>query len=172
MSVASGVTGASGRAASGVFPSVRDDIDREICESVLIALRFVDELSTTIADGPSDGKTHVRRMRVRLPLPACAATIQVLAVLLKQAREARDAHAAGESAARNTPTPVTDVDFTVVQIAARIERRIQARLREDNTRLELRNQRAAECWGVVVRNLAATIERAQAALFGIGINNA
>jgi hypothetical protein len=151
-----------------------DAVDREVCESVLIALRFVDELSSTIADGPSDGRAYVRRMRVRLPLPACAAAIQVLAVLLKQARQARDAYAAGEPRATATEARTdarTDVDFTVTQITAQIARRIQARVGRECARGRDERARAAELWGMVVQNLVVTIERAQNTLFGMRVNN-
>jgi hypothetical protein len=159
-------TGKNRATAEADSSSLLDSVDREVCEAVLIALRFADELAATIADGTSDARTYVRRMRVRLPLPACAAAIQILAVILKQAREARDAHAAGKPFASRDAR--TDVDFTINRITGRIERRIQDRLDRDNdARGDSRHTATAGLWGVVVRNLTVTIERAQASLFGM-----
>lgn len=135
----------------------------ETCESVLVALRFVDELVGDLERcvQRDDERGVVRRMRVRLPVPAVFAAIKVLHRLLGMARESRNAH--DEDRSVKLPRCSTDVDHTVRRIYLGLARRVDRRAAIEFGWYDGRP------WHAICLFLERLVKRAESTFFGVSI---
>jgi hypothetical protein len=135
----------------------------EACESVIVALRFVDELAEELEDcvERGDERAIVRRMRVRLPVPAVFAAIKVLHRLLLMTRESRDSYDADRPP--KLQRCATDVDYTVRRIYLGLAKRVDRRAAVEF------GWHDGRPWHAVCRFLETLIARAETAFFGISI---
>ena len=135
----------------------------EACESVLVALRFVDELVDDLESCVmrGDHRSVVRRMRVRLPVPAVFAAIKILHRLLGMTRESRDSYDA-DRPTRLHKCP-TDVDHTVRRIYLGLARRVDRR-----AALEF-GWHDGRPWHAICRFLETLVSRAETSFFGVSI---
>lgn len=145
------------------YPAAVANIMDEACESVLLALRFADEELCELASGRAlpDCRGIVRRMRVRLPVPAVFAAIKVFDRVLLLARESRDSYDSDRPT--RIPKVSGDVDFTVRNIWLRVAQRVDRRAAREFGWLEGRP------WHAICQLLERLIQRAQDSFFGVSI---
>lgn len=135
----------------------------EICESVVVALRFTDELIDELEETMDRGgeRAVVRRMRVRLPVPAVFATIKIMGRLLGMVRESRDSYDADRPT--RVPRCSTDVDYTVRRIYLGLARRVDRRAATEFGWHEGRP------WHVICAFMERLVANAESAFFGVSI---
>ena len=135
----------------------------EVRESVVVALRFVDDELGALSQGAAlpDDRVIVRRMRVRLPVPAVFAAIKVLHRVLLLARESRDSYDADRKT--RIPKVSNDVDFTTRGIYLRVANKVDRRAATEFGWLDGRP------WHAICALLERLVARAERSFFGVSI---
>ena len=135
----------------------------EICESVIVALRFCDELVDELEDvmGRGGERVVVRKMRVRLPVPAVFATIKILHRLLGMVRESRNSY--DEDRATRVQRCSNNVDYTVRRLYLGLARRVDRR-----ASIEF-GWHDGRPWHAIYAFLERLVALAESAFFGVSI---